>query len=609
MQSFDFKVLFLAIILLLTAGMEMVKCQISLEAYQIPHAENFNTLAITGSSNTIVPFGWHFTEERTNGNGYYTASDGSTGGGNTYSFGKTGSTERAFGSIASGTVKSSIGAKFINNTGGVITRLLVTYKGECWRSGMVGRSDKIDFQYSSNATNLSTGTWYDHNLLDFTGPQSSVSGSLDGNALENSKIISSEITGLNLPQGANFWIKFVDFDVEFTDDGLAIDDFSITPSDTCTTVIESFFPVDGPLNTEVTLVGKNFTGVTKVMFGGKEAKFEVIDNFRIRTYVPEGANSGRINCVNHCCEISYKDFQVLGSNCTISSSLIISELCDPQKDYETDRFIEIYNPTILPVNLDGWTLRAIANNAPDSTCGSMVLCWNLQGLINPGQALTCGYDKAIHVTHDFKSFEWITTSSANGSCYYWNGQWRDGAALYNGEIKVDGVIRDNLENYWYNDRSLIRKYSICSGNPLSSYLEWEVTDSVEFANQFPATPRSHHTTCNKTSMPVFNQHPVSMTACDGEPAAFEVSVSGGIQPLTYKWMIQQNSSAWRQVINDSRFSEEQTAVLRIQRLTSDLDGMQFYCIITNADGDCYLASEAVQLKVNKKPQGNIIKHM
>lgn len=594
---------------MLTTGRKLVKCQISLEAYQISHVENFNSLAVAGSNNTVVPFGWHFIEVGTNHNVLYTASDGSTGGGNTYSFGKIESTERAFGSIATGTVKSSIGAKFINNTGGIITRLLVTYKGECWRSGMVGRSDKIDFQYSSNATNLSTGTWYDHNLLDYTGPQSSLTGALDGNALENSKIISSEITGLNISPGANFWIKFVDCDVEFTDDGLAIDDFSITPSDTCTTVIESFFPVDGPVNTVVTLVGKNFTGVTKVMFGGKEAIFEVLDNFRIRTYVPEGANSGRISCINHCCEISYKDFQVIGSNCNISSSLIISELCDPQKDYETDRFIEIYNPTTLPVNLGGWTLRAIANNAPDSTCESMVLCWELQGLINPGQALTFGYDKAIHVTHDFKSPDWIATSNINGACYYWNGQWRDGAALYNGKIKVDGILRGNLENYWYNDRSLIRKSSICSGNPFSSYLEWDVTDSLEYANQFPATPRSHYTTCTKINMPVFTRHPVSLTICEGESAVFEVEVSGGIQPLTYKWMIQKNSSAWSQVINDSRFSDEQTSILRIQRSTSDLDGMQFYCIIANADGDCYLATKAVQLKVNMRPQGNNIKHM
>src|SRR6201985_224333 len=41
--------------------------------------------------------------------------------------------------------------------------------------------------------------------------------------------ISSSITGLSIPAGATFFIRFNDVDATGADDGLAIDDFSITP--------------------------------------------------------------------------------------------------------------------------------------------------------------------------------------------------------------------------------------------------------------------------------------------------------------------------------------------------------------------------------------------
>jgi hypothetical protein len=51
----------------------------------------------------------------------------------------------------------SYGAKFLNNTNAAITSLTVTYIGETWRVGNANRSDKIDFQYSTNANDLVLG--------------------------------------------------------------------------------------------------------------------------------------------------------------------------------------------------------------------------------------------------------------------------------------------------------------------------------------------------------------------------------------------------------------------------------------------------------------------
>ena len=51
-----------------------------------------------------------------------------------------------------------------------MTSLAIAYTGEQWRLGATGRTDRIDFQYSLDATSLATGTWADVDNLNFSGP-------------------------------------------------------------------------------------------------------------------------------------------------------------------------------------------------------------------------------------------------------------------------------------------------------------------------------------------------------------------------------------------------------------------------------------------------------
>ena len=196
------------------------------------YSQDFNTLALSGTSST-VPAGWLFFESGTNANTIYTAGTGSGNAGDTYSFGAASNPERAFGGLQSGTLNPTIGAGFTNNTGGTITSLAIAYTGEQWRLGATGRTDRIDFQYSLDATSLSTGVWTDVNNLDFNGPISTGTvGLLDGNAAANRTAVSFTITGLSIPNGATFYIRWSSFDASGADDGLAVDDFSITPTST-----------------------------------------------------------------------------------------------------------------------------------------------------------------------------------------------------------------------------------------------------------------------------------------------------------------------------------------------------------------------------------------
>ncbi|MFN5418456.1 MAG: hypothetical protein ACK5B9_15465 [Flavobacteriia bacterium] len=192
--------------------------------------QNFNTLANSGTSSTL-PTAWVLTESGTGANTTYTAGTGSGTAGDSYSFGASGSSDRALGGLQSGSVIPSIGASFTNNTSSLIISLLISYTGEQWRLGATGRNDKLDFQYSLNATSLITGTWTDVNTLDFTAPNSTGTvGALDGNLAANKVSISASITSLSIANGATFWIRWTDLNATSSDDGLGIDDFSITPT-------------------------------------------------------------------------------------------------------------------------------------------------------------------------------------------------------------------------------------------------------------------------------------------------------------------------------------------------------------------------------------------
>lgn len=193
-----------------------------------PYTENFDTLASAGTSST-TPTGWEFLESGTNANTTYTAGNGSSNTGDTYSFGATASSERAFGTLRSNALIPLFGASFTNNTGHAINMLSISYTGEQWRLGYMGRTDRLDFQYSTDATILSDGNWSDVNDLDFSTMNASATvGSKDGNIDEWRQTKASSITGLNIMPGATFWIRWFDFDATNADDGLAIDQFSLT---------------------------------------------------------------------------------------------------------------------------------------------------------------------------------------------------------------------------------------------------------------------------------------------------------------------------------------------------------------------------------------------
>jgi hypothetical protein len=227
---------------------------ISLTNIGTAYTEDFNTLAIAGTANLLTLNGWELQESGTStrNNGAYAASTGSDLSGDVYSFGVSGSSERAFGTLLSNSLTPIIGAQFTNNTGVTIAALSISYTGEMWRAGVTNRGtpDRLDFQLSTDATSLNTGTWTHYDDLDFNSPNlSATAGAVLGNSEGNQASISAIITGLSIPDGSSFWIRWTDFNISSSDDGLSVDDFSLTPmvADLAPEVT-STYPVDGATN-------------------------------------------------------------------------------------------------------------------------------------------------------------------------------------------------------------------------------------------------------------------------------------------------------------------------------------------------------------------------
>lgn len=204
----------------------------------------FNTLALSGLSPNLS-IGLYMLEQGTNANKTYAADPGGTNSGNIYSYGAAASSERALGSLGSGSLGHPTGGdqtlgifygfKLANTTGSTINGLTVDYFGELWtKQGSL--VDEIKFQYSTNATSINTGTWNTVSALTFTPSvdlagyagiaNGAVNGDLPANRVQKA---GTFLFGSNIPNGGTVWIRWFDYNSVGNDDGYGIDDLILTP--------------------------------------------------------------------------------------------------------------------------------------------------------------------------------------------------------------------------------------------------------------------------------------------------------------------------------------------------------------------------------------------
>lgn len=193
--------------------------------------QDFNTLAVAGSAPAVtLPAGWLFVESGSSADSTYSAGTGSSATGDTWSFGSAGDTDRALGSLRSGTLTTQLAFYFTNQTGQLITSLTAAFTAEQWRLGATGRSDRLAAHFSLNATTPATGDWAAIPGLDLFSPVTTgTTGALNGNLPTNRVTVSYTITGIQLPAGSTCILRWTDMDAAGADDGLGIDAFSLHP--------------------------------------------------------------------------------------------------------------------------------------------------------------------------------------------------------------------------------------------------------------------------------------------------------------------------------------------------------------------------------------------
>src|SRR5262245_2717147 len=196
--------------------------------------QDFRSLSRSSSPSTALPAGWYLTEMGSGAaaDGAYVVGTGSSNAGGAYSFGAAGDAERALGSVGSGTVAPIFyGAKFTNAGSGPITALAISFDGEVWRRGPSTNPDGLVFAYSTNATDLTTGTFTSLPALNFTSlgnTCATAAGPTNGNSTNCRTTISGTISGLAVNPGSSIWIRWMDADTSGSDDGVAIDNVSVT---------------------------------------------------------------------------------------------------------------------------------------------------------------------------------------------------------------------------------------------------------------------------------------------------------------------------------------------------------------------------------------------
>lgn len=235
----------------------------------VPYLQNFNTFLTTPENTSLqstVPWiddtaatptnsglvGWYLyhpiaqaTEGGSNQHQRFRVTPGNQNTGSFYSFGSTGSNDRALGDITSNTLSNVPGAGIVdtdvfmalrmtNITGQTLTGVTVSYNGEQWRDGGAATpiSDALKFDYSLNATGIvdADATFTRVAALDFVSPvfTNTTGTSLDGNAAGNRTAKLATISGINWAPGADLWLRWADTNIATADHGLAIDDVSVT---------------------------------------------------------------------------------------------------------------------------------------------------------------------------------------------------------------------------------------------------------------------------------------------------------------------------------------------------------------------------------------------
>lgn len=206
------------------------------------YVQTCDGLAASGTANpwtdNLTLPGWFATRSLQGPVTTYRASAGTDTTGALYSFGSAGSSERALGSIASGTPGNlAYALYFTNDTDVPQSGVTVSYTGEQWRNGGNTSHQQLYFDYQVSGTMPALdalvggeGTpWVPFPALDFVSPTvGATAAALNGNDPTNRVVFTNVVlSGVTVPPGHILVLRWLDINDAGNDHGLAIDDLTV----------------------------------------------------------------------------------------------------------------------------------------------------------------------------------------------------------------------------------------------------------------------------------------------------------------------------------------------------------------------------------------------
>src|SRR4029079_17813686 len=144
-----------------------------------------------------------------------------------------GSGERALGNLATSAQINRYGISLINNTGTTLSKFTLNFTGERWRLVDPGVHDTLAYEYAitSSSNTIDTAGIFT-GLGSFAAPNTSdvagtVNIALNGNLAAN-QTAKSHTVNVNWTPGSMLIVRFNGQDLSGQDDGLSVDNLSIT---------------------------------------------------------------------------------------------------------------------------------------------------------------------------------------------------------------------------------------------------------------------------------------------------------------------------------------------------------------------------------------------
>ncbi len=218
------------------------QASISLNSAQDTYSQDFNTLSQTGTNNAwannTTLSGWEVYRQSPSANPsfansiaatLYSPSTGSSNAGGLYSFGASGNSDRALGTIGSNNAAAGNYWHLLgltNTSALAFNGLTLSYQGEQWRnSAAPAQTVQLHYGFGSSAKTVSN--WIATGF-DFTSPIVGAGlTALDGNA---NAITLGGTLALNWEANQTLWLRWTDVDHTGSDHGLAIDNVSLSVS-------------------------------------------------------------------------------------------------------------------------------------------------------------------------------------------------------------------------------------------------------------------------------------------------------------------------------------------------------------------------------------------